>query len=193
MTGKPSCPVRREAARNRTRPHGEHLAARPTQPHGSTSSNACASATRYAPTSTLACSNSPAASSACDAYGPHSETISKRPKSSGTCGIVSTEPDGLCGYAKISDTPAARGWPAIQHGDLVASRHGRPAGDLLQPLGGGPPDDRRMSEETAGLPGWWHDAVHTGGSSPPHMGHRPVRRTVVTPGYGARPATAADL
>jgi hypothetical protein len=31
MTGKPSCPVRREAARNRTC-HGRHLAARPTQP-----------------------------------------------------------------------------------------------------------------------------------------------------------------
>ncbi|MFD5110087.1 hypothetical protein ACFWJ1_32625, partial [Streptomyces cinereoruber] len=31
---------------------------------------------RYAPTSTSACSNWPAASSACDAYEPHSETIS---------------------------------------------------------------------------------------------------------------------
>ena len=30
MTGKPLCPVRREAAWNRTRPHGEYLAARPT-------------------------------------------------------------------------------------------------------------------------------------------------------------------
>lgn len=31
MTGKPSCRVRREAARNRTC-HGGHLTARPTQP-----------------------------------------------------------------------------------------------------------------------------------------------------------------
>ncbi|WP_457456942.1 HNH endonuclease [Streptomyces sp. TE5632] len=31
MTGKPSCPVRREAAWNRNRPHREHLTARPTR------------------------------------------------------------------------------------------------------------------------------------------------------------------
>jgi transposase len=32
MIGKPSCPVRREAARKRTKPSGWHLAARPTHP-----------------------------------------------------------------------------------------------------------------------------------------------------------------
>jgi hypothetical protein len=36
------------------------------------------SATTYAPTSTLACSNTPAASSARNGFEPHSETISKR-------------------------------------------------------------------------------------------------------------------
>jgi len=32
MIGKPSSPVRREAARKRTSPNGWHLAARPTHP-----------------------------------------------------------------------------------------------------------------------------------------------------------------
>jgi hypothetical protein len=66
MTGKPSCPVRREAARNRTRPRGEHLTARPTQPPGSISSNDSVSAMSNEPTTTRDYSNSPAALSAFD-------------------------------------------------------------------------------------------------------------------------------
>lgn len=60
MIGKPSRPVRREAARKRTC-HGRHLAARPTRPPGCTVSAAYGSAGNDATTSTRPFSDLPSA------------------------------------------------------------------------------------------------------------------------------------